>query len=226
MSNRRLAKNISTMSIAVFISRILGLIRDQVMAYYFGMTFLNDAFNVAYNIPNLLRRLFGEGALSSSFVPIYKEIGLKGNLNEQIDFAKKVLSLLTILLLFLVFIGILFSSFIVRIVYPGLVSQTFELSVILLKIIFPYMFFIGISSTMIAILNAHERFFMTGLSSALLNIGMVASIIIPASVWHIKGTALLIYAGWGVFLGGFLQTVVNFPYLNRPQKRLHEEPLY
>ncbi|MFB3844165.1 MAG: murein biosynthesis integral membrane protein MurJ [Candidatus Cloacimonadaceae bacterium] len=215
MSQKRLAKNISAMSIAVFFSRILGLIRDQVMAFYFGTTYLNDAFNVAYNLPNLLRRLFGEGALSSAFVPIYNEIGIKKGKQEQIQFALNILSVLILFLTVLTFIGIAFAPLIVKILYPGLPSKTSIIAIKLSRIMFPYLFFIGLSSTFIAILNSHDYFFMTGLSSALLNIGMITTILLPALLSELSNQDLIVWAGWGVFFGGFLQTIVNLPYLKR-----------
>jgi putative peptidoglycan lipid II flippase len=215
MSQKRLARNISMMSIAVFLSRILGLVRDQVMAFFFGGGFLNDAFNVAYNIPNLLRRLFGEGALSTAFVPIYNDIGIKKDRDAQVEFALNVLSILTLFLLLLTVLGIVFAPLIVRLLYPGLAPQTTEVAVRLTRIIFPYLFFIGLSSTFIAILNSHDYFFMTGLSSALLNIGMILAVIIPYLIWRLPPERLIYPAGWGVAIGGALQTIINFPYLKR-----------
>ncbi len=215
MSQKKLAKNISVMSLAIFLSRILGLVRDQVMAYFFGTSLLNDAFNVAYNIPNLLRRLFGEGALSTAFVPIYNEVGIKKGRSGQIDFAINLLSILTLFLALLTFIGIAFAPWIVRLLYPGLHPDTTLIAIKLTRIIFPYLFFIGLSSTFIAVLNSHDYFFMTGLSSALLNIGMIATLLIPYYVWGLSGKELITWAAWGVVLGGFLQTVINLPYLKR-----------
>lgn len=215
MSTRKLARNVGVMSIAVFFSRILGLVRDQVMAYYFGITFFNDAFNVSFNIVNLLRRLFGEGALSAAFVPIYNEIGIKETRKAQILFALNVLSILTSVLLALTLIGITCAHLIVTIVAPGLPPDTSELAIKLCRIIFPYLFFIGLSSTMIAILNSHDYFFMTGLSSALWNIGMIATILIPIWIGPVPRNELIFHAAWGVVFGGFLQTIINFPYLKR-----------
>ena len=215
MQSGKLAKNVGIMSIAVFFSRILGLIRDQVMAYYFGANYLNDAFNIGYNIPNLLRRLFGEGALSAAFIPLYNEIGIKRGKREQFQFAMNVLSNLTLLLTFLTLIGIAFSPWIVRIIYPGIPHNTLVYAISLSRIMFPYLFIIGLSSTMIAILNSHEYFFMTGLSSALLNIGMVVPIIGVDYFFHLSSEQMVIVAGWGVIFGGVLQTVVNFPYLKK-----------
>ena len=103
MSQNKLVRNISMMSIAVFISRIFGLVRDIVMANFFGATFLNDAFIVAYKIPNLLRLLFGEGALSTAFVPLYNEIGIKEGKERQMNFALQVISILCFFLIILSF---------------------------------------------------------------------------------------------------------------------------
>jgi len=203
------------MSIAILLSRILGLVRDQVMAFFFGTSFLNDAFNVAYNIPNLLRRLFGEGALSAAFVPIYNEIGIKEGKEKQIDFALNVLSILTLFLAALTFLGMVFTPWIVRLLYPGLPENTTIFAIKLSRIIFPYLFYIGLSSTLIAVLNSHDIFFLTGLSSAVLNVGMIAFVLIPQWIFDPDPEKLIIWAGWGVFLGGFLQTVINLPYLKR-----------
>lgn len=203
------------MSFAVTLSRLLGLFRDQVMGFFFGASYLNDAFQIAINIPNLLRRLFGEGALSAAFVPIYNRIGLQKGREEQIKFALNMLSLLTLLLTLLTIVGMVFAPALVRVISPGLPEKTALLTIKLTRLIFPYLFFIGISSTMISILNSHNKFFMTGLSSGLYNLGIIASITIPFFIFKSEPEALIYYAGIGVLVGGFLQTVVNFPFLKQ-----------
>lgn len=215
MSNKLLAKNISIMSFAVSLSRVLGLVRDQVMGFFFGASYLNDAFQIAINIPNLLRRLFGEGALSAAFVPIYNRIGLQKGREEQIKFALNMLSLLTLFLTVLTIIGMVFSPTIVRLISPGLPEKTALLTIKLTRLIFPYLFFIGISSTMISILNSHNKFFMTGLSSGLYNLGIIGSVAIPFFIFKLEADALIYWASIGVLVGGFLQTVVNFPFLKQ-----------
>jgi len=105
-------------------------------------------------------------------VPIYNEIGIREDRKTQINFALQVLGILSSFLLSLTVIGIIFAPWIVKLLYPGLAPQTYRLAVLLTRIMFPYLFWIGLSSTMIAILNSHERFFMTGLSSALLNLAI------------------------------------------------------
>ena len=215
MTQQKLVRNISMMSIAVFISRIIGLIRDTVMAYFFGTTYLNDAFIVAYKIPNLLRLLFGEGALSTAFVPLYNEIGIKKGRESQMQFALQVLSILCFFLIILSLLGLFLAPYIVRMLYPGLQAKTMHVAIDLTRIMLPYLFLIGLSSTLIAILNSHDYFFMTGLSSALLNIGMILTILIPWFIFKPEGVKLIYWAAWGVFLGGILQTLINFPYLKK-----------
>ena len=209
------AKNSAIMSIAVFFSRILGLIRDQVMAGFFGTSYINDAFNIAFNIPNLLRRLFGEGALSAAFVPIYNEFSIKRGTKFQILFAINVLSVLSFILLVLSFLGIVFAPFIVKTIYPGLSAETTVLAIKLCRLMFPYLFFIGLSSTFIAILNSHSLFFITGLSSGLLNIAWISTIIFGSIVLKKQNHDLIFFASYGVMLGGFLQTIINLPYLKK-----------
>jgi len=208
-----IAKNSFIMSIAVFLSRILGLVRDQVMAAFFGTSFVNDAFNIAFNIPNLLRRLFGEGALSAAFVPIYNEYGLKRGKRFQLLFACNVLSILTLFLAVLSLLGMVFAPLIVRVLYPGSSEETTELAIKLCRIIFPYLFFIGFSSTLIAILNSHNKFFITGLSSGMLNIAWIAMLFCGIIFVGKEPSELIFFAAYGVLLGGFLQTIINFPFL-------------
>lgn len=233
MSNRLLARNIGSMGIAVFISRLFGLLRDIVMTAVFGTSWVADAFQVAYQIPNLLRKLFGEGALSSAFIPVYNEIGIKEGRERQIKFALNIISILNIFLLLLCFIGIFAAPVIVKLLAPGFDNERYLLTVKLSRLMFPYLYFIGFSSTLIAILNSHDKFFVPGLSSAFLNIGMLGAIggyiiMHPGSTLPEKVFA----AGAGVLIGGFLQTVVNLPllsklgykikfYLNLREKHVH-----
>ncbi len=213
-AQKKLFKNTGIMSVAIFLSRILGLVRDQVMAAFFGTSYVNDAFNIAFNIPNLLRRLFGEGALSTAFVPIYNEMGIKRGKQYQILFAINLLTVLSLILLALSVIGVVAAPLIIKVIYPGLSVQTSDLAVKLTYILFPYLFLIGLSSTMIAILNSHDYFFITGLSSALLNIAWIGTIFIAA--YFTKDQINLVYfSAIGVIIGGVLQTVVNFPFLRK-----------
>ena len=216
MSNKKLAKNIGSMSSAVFLSRISGLARDIFMTGFFGTTYVADAFNAAYQIPNLLRKLFGEGALSAAFIPIYNEIKLKEGKSGQIKFALNVLSLLSLFLLVLCLLGIFLAPLIVRLLAPGFDAQTYTLAVKLTKILFPYLFLIGLSSTLISIANSHDYFFIPGLSSAFLNLAMIGTPAIFILLHqNTSSVSQITFLSFGVILGGVLQTVVNLPLLKR-----------
>ncbi|MCK4312957.1 MAG: murein biosynthesis integral membrane protein MurJ [Candidatus Cloacimonetes bacterium] len=216
MSKSKLARNIGSMSIAVFISRIFGLVRDIIMTNFFGTSYVADAFRVAFQIPNFLRRLFGEGALSAALVPIYTEIGVKDGKKAQINFALNVLSILTIFLLILCLIGIALAPVIVRILAPGFDVITRELVIKLTRILFPYLFLIGLSSTLISILNSHDYFFIPGLSSAFLNIAMIGSLgIFVLLTDSTTMESKIVIWSFGVLIGGVLQTIVNLPLLKK-----------
>jgi putative peptidoglycan lipid II flippase len=216
MSKTKLAKNIGSMSVAVFISRIFGLGRDILITGFFGTTYVADAFQVGYQIPNLLRKLFGEGALSAAFVPLYNEIGIKRGKKQQIKFALNVLSLLLLLLLILCLIGILLAPLIVKILAPGFDETTHELTVRLARVMFPYLLLIGLSSTMIAILNSHDYFFIPGLSSALLNVAIIGGFGFIALFYErsaLENNVMIIAIC--VVIGGFLQVIINMPLLRK-----------
>jgi len=221
MDSNRLARHAGLTSIAVFLSRIMGLLRDQLFAYFFGATWAADAFNLAFIIPNLLRRLFGEGALAAAFVPIYQEMGIKKGRAAQIQFGLKVLTLLSGLLIALCIVGMALAPLLVSIMAPGFAKPTHDLAVTLTRVLFPYLFLIGLSSTLISILNAHNYFFVSGLSSAFLNVGMIA--VLGAYVLLYPGRDLAEYAlvlSIGVLVGGVMQTVVNWPQLHHVGYRM------
>ncbi len=221
MSRNRLAAHAGSMSLAVMMSRVLGLARDLVFAFYFGATWAADAFNLAFIIPNLLRRLFGEGALAAAFVPIYQDIGIKQGRAAQLRFGLKVLSLLSGLLAALCALGVLLAPLLVRLMAPGFEPETSELAMRLTRIMFPYLFLVGMSSTFIAILNSHDYYFIPGLSSAFLNIGMIAGLGVFALLEPGATTPQLAVAlSLGVLGGGVLQAAVNWPLLRRVGYRL------
>ncbi|MCK4956150.1 MAG: murein biosynthesis integral membrane protein MurJ [Candidatus Cloacimonetes bacterium] len=216
MGKHELIKKVGSMSFAVFISRILGLIRDIMTTAFWGTSYVADAFQVAFQIPNLLRRLFGEGALSAAFIPLYGEIGIKRGRKAQIDFGINVLSILTTFLMILSIIGIVFAPLIIKLLAPGFDAETSLVTLKLIRIMFPYLLLIGLSSTLISILNSHDYFFIPGLSSAFLNIAMILSLGIFVLIKN-SATAIEQVVVWsiGVVIGGILQTIINFPILKK-----------
>ena len=142
------------------LSRILGLVRDMVLATLFGSGMAADAFFVAFRIPNLLRRLFAEGSLTISFIPIFTEYLTKKGREDAFELARVVLTLLTLILAVVTVTGILLSPWIVRLQAFGFgdAGIKYELTVLLTRITFPYIFFISIVAFFMGVLNSLKHF--------------------------------------------------------------------
>ncbi|MGA1825830.1 MAG: murein biosynthesis integral membrane protein MurJ [bacterium] len=196
---------------ATLISRILGFVRDMIIAGFFGAGVVVDAFVVAFRLPNLLRRLFGEGSLSASFIPVFTEYLETKDVREAWELASNVLTLFCIILIFATITGILGAPLIVRILAPGFYKSPvkFNLTVRLTKILFPYLFLIGLVALSMGILNSLKHFVTPAISPALLNIGIIggALLIAPHLQEPIIGIAL------GVLLGGLGQVIIQIPVL-------------
>ncbi|SMC35438.1 murein biosynthesis integral membrane protein MurJ [Polynucleobacter kasalickyi] len=201
------AAKVSSMTM---LSRILGLVRETLIARAFGASEMTDAFNVAFRLPNLLRRLFAEGAFSQAFVPILSETNTKFGPEKSKQLINVVSTLLFWALLLVVILGVVFTPFLVLFVASGFKNQeTFELSVILTRIMFPYIGFISMVSLAAGILNTNKRFMVPAFTPVLLNLGMIcgALFLAPKLSTPIYGLAI------GVMIGGFLQLVLQIPFL-------------
>ncbi|MBN1930005.1 MAG: murein biosynthesis integral membrane protein MurJ [Desulfobacterales bacterium] len=209
--NARITKAVSVVGAATFASRILGYIRDMVLAWFFGANLISDAFFVAFRIPNLLRRLFAEGSLSIALVPVFTEYLIKDGEHEALKFAKSALRFLSILLFITAVCGIIFSPLIVRIIAPGFSGSPFKISltITLTRIMFPYIFFIGLVGLCMGILNALGHFAAPALAPMVLNIAIIVSVffIAPHMVNPVIGLAISVLAG------GFLQLLLQIPFL-------------
>lgn len=192
------------------ISRILGFIRDMVIAATFGAGSFADAFYVAFRIPNLLRNLLGEGALGTSFIPVFNEYMVRDE-EEAWKIAGIVFSILSLILGCVVLLGITFAPLIVRVIAPGFAydPEKFALTVSLARIMFPFLFVISLAALSTAVLNSKQSFFIPAAAPAMLSIGEVLSIffIVPFMGGSIKGLAI------GVVLGGLGQFIVQLPLL-------------
>ena len=143
-----LFKSTLIISALTLVSRIAGLVREVLFAAYFGASSQTDAFFVAFRIPNLLRRLFAEGALSQAFIPVLSEVKAKNGTSACQKLGFKVAILLFFTLIFITFLGIVFASYIVFTLSDGFNgdTETFELSITLTKIMFPYILFISLTA--------------------------------------------------------------------------------
>jgi putative peptidoglycan lipid II flippase len=196
---------------ATLLSRILGFVRDMLIAWFFGAGFQSDAFFVAFRIPNFLKRLFAEGSLSMAMVSIFTEIMVKKGRKDAYDFAGSALKLLSVILALASLLGILLTPLIVRLLAPGFLSHPDKLSltILLTRWMFPYVFFIGMTALCMGVLNALGHFAAPALSPVLLNIAMIGAMlwISPHMNEPIAGLAS------GVVIGGFLQLALQAPFL-------------
>ncbi len=195
---------------ATFLSRILGYIRDMVIGYFFGTGMATDAFFVAFRIPNTLRRLFGEGSMTVSFIPVFSEYLHQ---RERIDWEKLVneaFTGLSVILAAVSLLGVGFSPWLIRILAPGFVDPTqFNLTVLITRIVFPYLFFIGLVALSMGVLNALGHFTAPALAPALLNISMIACVFILFR--HISPPVMALAIG--VLVGGIAQLLFQIPFL-------------
>ncbi len=206
---REIVRATGVVSSATLMSRVLGLIRDMVISGYFGAGMATDAFFIAFTIPNLLRRLLGEGTLTVSFVPVYTEY-----LTHQPQEAPRVVHITTTivasLLLILTALGIAFTPWIIKLQAFGWKDEhLIGLTILLARICFPYLFFIGLVALAMGVLNSHRHFVAPALAPCLLNISIIASVFFLAP--RINPPVLTL--ALGVFLGGLTQLLLQLPFL-------------
>ncbi len=188
---------------ATNISRILGFIRDVILARIFGATGLTDAFFVAYRIPNLLRELFAEGAVSAGFVPVFTEYQTKEGKEEAKKLAGVVFAFLLCFLIIICLVGILLAPYIASLFAPGFKSDPvkFQLTIKLIRIMFPFLLFISLSALLMGVLNSLRSFFIPALAPASFNLAIIGSALFLAPEFHVP----IIAIGIGVTLGGACQ---------------------
>ncbi len=216
--NHEIVRNLSIVSFFTLISRILGLLRDIFIAYFFGAGAITDAFFVAFRIPNLFRRLFGEGGISASFIPVYSESLSKESESEASDLFKTVFTALFFILLLLSIVGFLFSFLFVAVTAPGFLHTPaqFQLTVFLTKIMFPYIFLIGLTAFFAGVLNVHGSYAPGAMYPIILNILFIVSAVFLRPFFHPGIYALAI----GVMIGGILQLLSQIYYIKRKKIKL------
>ena len=174
-----LLSSTSIFSFFTIISRILGYLRDILIAIFLGASIFADAFFVAFRLPNTFRRLFAEGTFNAAFIPSYTSAMLQ-NKKKGKTFADEVLSLLTLILLIIVTIVEIFTPYLVYLIAPGFITDDikFNLAVELTRITFPFLLFVSLSSFFSGILNSNNKFAAAAAAPIILNIILIASILI------------------------------------------------
>lgn len=209
--NELVTRAAGIVGIFTFLSRIMGLTRDILIASFFGAGMVADAFFVAFRIPNLFRRLFAEGSFSVSFIPVFTEYLQKRSKHEAIYLAQTVLTALTIILIFFTIIGIVFSPFLIKIIAPGFggIGEKHNLAVFLTRIMFPYIFLVSLLSLFSGVLNSLKHFSAPAAAPIFLNLSMIATLIFLTPHMKIPSAGLAI----GVIGGGILQLALQIPFL-------------
>jgi putative peptidoglycan lipid II flippase len=195
------------------LSRISGLVRDIVFAGLIGAGagIAADAFYVAFRIPNFLRRIFGEGAFSQAFVPVFTEYKTRAAREEMRDFVDRLTGIFGLVLFAVTLAGVLASPFIVWVLAPGFSGEKFDLTVSMLRITFPYILFISLVAMAAGILNTFGRFAAAAFTPVLLNLSLIA-----AALWLAPRMDQPVLAlAWGVFIAGVAQLVFQLPFLKR-----------
>ncbi|MBI5027056.1 MAG: murein biosynthesis integral membrane protein MurJ [Nitrospirae bacterium] len=210
---RRVTKAAGLMSIATFMSRITGYVKDMVLAKVFGATGMTDAFFIAFRIPNLLRELFAEGSMSAAFVPVFTEHLARNGKEEAKRLAGIVFAFLLSILIIVCLLGILLAPYIVSAIAPGFIKDPakFSMTVLLTRAMFPFLVFVSLAALAMGILNSMRSFFMPALAPLFLNLGIIASAIFLAPEFSVPLLAIAI----GVTFGGALQYAVQIPSLMR-----------
>jgi len=209
--NSRVAKAAGVVGLATMLSRIFGFLRDMVVAAFFGAGLTTDAFFVAFRIPNMLRRLLGEGSLTVSFVPVFTEYLNKKSKEDSLELANIVFTALSIILVIVSLAGVLLSPLIVMIMAPGFVKipAQYDLAVFLTRFMFPYIFFLALVALCMGILNSLRHFAAPALSPVILNICMILAALLLKDFFEEPIIALAI----GVMIGGVLQLAMQWPFL-------------
>jgi putative peptidoglycan lipid II flippase len=205
----RMTKAAGVVGAATLLSRILGFIRDAVIAWYFGAGQNSDVFIAAFRIPNLLRKLFGEGAVSNAFVPVLTDYVANGEKEEAFGLARSALWVWSILLAAVSIGGVILAPLIVKAIAPGFAGEAgkIPLTVTLTRIMFPYIFFIGLVALCMGILNVFGKFAIPALAPVLLNLAMIGAVFFLCP--HLSRPILGL--GVGVIIGGVLQLLLQLP---------------
>lgn len=210
----------------ILISRIIGVIRQRVFAYYFGKSAAADAFNAAFRIPNFLQNVFGEGALSASFIPVYANLLARGDEKEASRVANAILTILALTISIIVLAGVLGAPYLTSLIAFGFEGDRRELVIRLVKILFPGAGLLVLSAWCLGVLNSHRKFFLSYTAPVVWNLAIIVSLIAFGGHGHLDELNLGQFqfhlaelVAWGSVVGSALQFGVQLPTVIR---LLHE----
>lgn len=221
---RRIARAAGLVSAMTLVSRLLGVVREQVFAALLGAGYYSDAFRIGFRVPNLLRDLFAEGALSAAFVPTFTRSAQEAGTPAAFRLANRVITVLAVVLGLLVILGVVFAGPLVRTIAEGFDDQPgkAELTILLTRVMMPFLPLVSLAAVAMGMLNASERFGTPALSPALFNL---VSILWGVGLWAMGLSLEQAVLGWalGTLVGGFAQFAVQVPPLWRAGWRFRPE---
>lgn len=216
-TDQRFTRRVGLFSMGTLLSRILGVVRESVFAYLFGAGFATDAYNVAFRIPNFLRDLFAESALSAAFVPAFVQSLRAGDREKTWRFAANMLNTVALVTGGLSLIGMLFSPAIVRVIALGFTRDPakLQLTVTLTRIMFPFLLFVALAAWAMGILNACGSFFIPATAPAAFNVFSALLPLLSYGFFKNRGLDPILGMAWGVLAGALAQFIVQLPQLRR-----------
>lgn len=199
----------SLVAAGMLVSRLAGLVRDRAFAHYLGNSDAADAFRAAFRIPNFLQNLFGEGVLSASFIPVYARLNAEGKHGDASRLAEAIGAFLALTTSILVAFGILFAPLLIDAIAPGFHGEKRELTIQLVRILFPGSGLLVFSAWCLGILNSHRKFFLSYAAPVMWNLAIIATFLWKGP--HTDHNRLSMIVAWGAVVGSALQFGVQIP---------------
>jgi putative peptidoglycan lipid II flippase len=194
----------------ILLSRLVGLVRQRVFSHYFGLSDAADAFNQAFRIPNLLQNLLGEGVLSASFIPVYSRLLAEGDEEEAGKVAGAIGAILALAISILVLLGVLSTPILIDLIAPGFKGAKRELTITLVRILFPGAGLFALSAWCLGILNSHRKFFLSYAAPVIWNVAMIATLLLFG---RLDLGDLAVKLAWGSVVGSALQFGFQLPFV-------------
>src|SRR5438552_9813412 len=209
----RTSRSAAFVATGILLSRLAGYVRQRAFSYYFGLGDTADAWSAAFRIPNFLQNLFGEGALSASFIPVYAAFVARGERREADRIAGAVASLLAIVVSALVLVGVLATPLLIDLIAPGFTGGKRELTTSLVRILFPGAGLLVMSAWCLGVLNSHHKFLLSYAAPVVWNAAMIATLLIFGGTSDLPQLAMKL--AMGSVVGSALQFAIQLPVVIR-----------
>jgi putative peptidoglycan lipid II flippase len=193
----------------ILLSRVFGLIRQRALGHFLGLSDSSDAFNAAFRIPNFLQNLFGEGVLSASFIPVYARLRAQGRDADAERLARAVFSLLALVVAGIVLIGVLAAGPLTSVIAPGFDGEKRDLTIRMVRLLFPGAGFLALSAWCLGVLNSHRRFFLSYSAPVVWNLAIILALFWPRASPDAASAAVA--AAVGSVVGSALQFLIQLP---------------